>query len=301
MTDIQLQLPSPILSLNPSFPEFGEVAVWMKREELIHPEVTANKWRKLKYNLQAAREQGFSKLLTFGGAYSNHIAATAAAGKYFQFETIGIIRGEHIEPLNPTLQKAEADGMQLVFISRGLYRQKKEPTQLAQWQADYGPAYIIPEGGTNQLALKGCREIVEEMHQQCASSPTHICVPCGTGGTAAGLLQGKRDEQKLEVFSSLKGNFLQKEIQQLLDPLQVPNWQVHTNYHFGGYAKTKPALLDFIRYFESKSGILIEQVYTGKMLYGVFELIKKGYFQAGDQVVVIHTGGLQGKLRKVKV
>ncbi|MGB3757174.1 MAG: pyridoxal-phosphate dependent enzyme, partial [Rivularia sp. (in: cyanobacteria)] len=184
-----LNQPSPLQLIQDELLTQRGIRLFVKRDDLIHPQVSGNKWRKLKYNLQAAKQQQQKRLLTFGGAYSNHIAATAAAGKMFGFETIGVIRGELIKPLNPTLHLAQQQGMQLVFVGRKEYRQEKELIATGL-QDELGKCYVIPEGGSNTLAVKGCAEIVAEVREQLDGVPDYFCVSSGTGGTAAGLVVG---------------------------------------------------------------------------------------------------------------
>lgn len=278
----QLDIPCP-----------NNISVFIKREDLLHPQISGNKFRKLKYNLHAARQLGYQSLLTFGGAYSNHIAAVAAAGHEFGFNTIGIIRGEELLGKindNPTLRLAQQQGMRLVFISRADYRRKTEPNFIQALQNQFGEFYLIPEGGTNALAVQGCTEILTAQDKQ---QFDYICCAVGIGGTIAGLIESSTDQQMVLGFPALKGDFLQAEIQQWT---QKTNWELVPGYHWGGYAKTTPALLQFVQDFYGQNGIEIEPVYTGKMLFGIFDLIQQGYFPAHSQILVIHTGGLQGNL-----
>ena len=260
-------------------------SLFLKRDDLLHPQVSGNKWRKLKYNLLAAREQGYATLLTFGGAYSNHLYATAAAGTAFGFRTIGVVRGDELAnaPRNSTLTFCELQGMQLNFVSRTDYRRKDDPDFLADLIRQVGPCYILPEGGTNDLAIRGTAEIMPELIAQLGYIPDYVCCPVGTGGTLAGLLASVPVETTVLGFAVLKG----------FDGL--PN--VNGNYHFGGYARATPELLRFIETFEHETGVLIEPIYTGKMLFGLYDLARQGYFRNGSTVVAVHTGGLQGRTR----
>ena len=270
------------------------VTVYLKREDLLHPTISGNKWRKLKYNLLAAKEQGKGTLLTFGGAYSNHIAAVAAAGKEYQFATTGFIRGEEHQPLNPTLAFAADCGMQLQYLNRETYRNKNEPEFIHQLQQKYPEAYLLPEGGTNTLAVLGCTEIVADINRPF----DYICCAAGTGGTLAGIIAGLNGEKNIIGFPALKeGDFLQNEIAELIinyNGKAYQNWHLETRYHFGGYAKVKPELLQFITRFKEQQGILLEPIYTGKMLYGLYDLIRQDYFEPGSRIIALHTGGLQG-------
>jgi 1-aminocyclopropane-1-carboxylate deaminase len=255
--------------------------------------VSGNKYWKLKYNLKEAKKLKKNTLLTFGGAFSNHIHAVAAAGKLFNLKTIGLIRGEIIMPLNPTLEFAKTQGMELIPMTRQNYRKKNDLDFLNELQKQFPDAYIIPEGGTNQLAVKGCSEIIDEL-------PNHfnfICCASGTGGTIAGLIIGANNKGKVLGFPALKGNFLTGEITNLIKDYngnQYSNWELIGDYHFGGYGKHKPPLIDFINNFKKEYDIQLEPLYTGKMMFGIFDMIEKGYFPEGSKIVVIHTGGLQG-------
>ena len=274
------------------------VRLLLWRDDLAHPDLPGNKARKLKYNLAAARQQGHRKLLTFGGAYSNHIAAVAAAGKIFGFQTIGLIRGDAPAlgtPHNPTLTQAMANGMALHYLDRTAYRRRAEPEFLAAVLAEFGPAYLLPEGGTNALALPGCAELAAEIREQVAFDALAVAV--GTGGTLAGLLTGLTGaEQAVGVAALKNGGFLRAEIDALTEATRGqmhPNYSLQTGYHFGGYAKYSADLLAFISQFRLRHGVLLDPIYTGKLLFGVLDLIAQGYFAPGSTVVAVHTGGQQ--------
>ncbi len=250
-----------------------------------------NKARKLKYNLLAAREQGHDTLLTFGGAYSNQLAAVAAAGRAQGFGTVGLVRGEATQPLNPTLAGCAAAGMQLHYLDRATYRRRADPDFLAALPQQYGPAYLLPEGGTNALALPGTAEIVADIRRHTAFNALAVAV--GTGGTLAGLVTGLAGTGQAVGIAALKnGGFLRDEVARLL-PVAYGNWTLHTDYHFGGYARYSAELLAFIPHFEARHGVLLDPIYTGKLLFGVLDLITKGHFAPGSTVVAVHTGGLQ--------
>lgn len=269
---------------------FPEINLAIKREDLIHPLVSGNKFRKLKYNLLQAKKQGHSQLLTFGGAFSNHIAAVAAAGKMHQFETIGIIRGEELATeinQNPTLRLARDSGMQLQFISRDAYRNKMAPEFISQLEQQFGDFYLIPEGGTNSLAVKGCEEILTPADGEF----DFICCAVGTGGTISGLINKALPHQKVLGFPALKGDFLTEEIRKFAT---VDNWRLISDYHFGGYGKVSLELIGFINDFYLKTQIPLDPIYTGKLVFGVMDLIQKKYFPKGSKILMIHTGGLQG-------
>ncbi|TCB78244.1 1-aminocyclopropane-1-carboxylate deaminase/D-cysteine desulfhydrase [Acinetobacter sp. ANC 4173] len=270
----------------------GGVNISIKRLDLVHPHISGNKFFKLKYNLLAAQQQGYKKLLTFGGAYSNHIAATAYAAQLFGFESLGIIRGEELanKSLNPTLHTAQQFGMQLQFVTREAYRQKQSSAYLAQLHQDYPDYYVIPEGGTNPLAIQGCTEILSDEDRQ---NYDLICCAVGTGGTITGLIEASHSQQQVLGFSALKGDFLSTEVEQLTPKR---NWQITDQYCCGGYAKTTSELLQFIQDFEQQYDIPLEQIYTGKMLLGLSDLIQQAAFPVDHRILVIHSGGLQGRL-----
>ena len=275
-----LQLPQP-------------VQLTIKRLDLIHPQISGNKFFKLKYNLLAAQQQGFSQVLTFGGAFSNHIAATAYAAQRFGFQSIGIIRGQELatQDLNPTLQTAQDFGMQLHFVSRAEYRLRHEVEYLQQLQQQYPQAFIIPEGGSNALAIQGTQEILSPDDLE---NYDVICCAVGTGGTLAGIIESSSEQQHVLGFSALKGDFLKHDIQQWTDK---SNWSLTDAYCCGGYAKITPKLLHFMQQFEQQHHIPLEQVYTAKMMMGLLDLIQHHHFSAHTRILVIHTGGLQGKLK----
>lgn len=265
----------------------------VKRLDLIHPEVSGNKFFKLKYNLKNAQDDQTPKILTFGGAYSNHIQAVAAACKLLHIPCVGIIRGEETLPLNPTLSAAKSNGMQLHYLSRSAYKTKAKPEFLEDLKNKFGEFFLIPEGGTNQLAIKGASEILTEEDYQF----DFITVAMGTGGTMAGILEALSPNQTAIGFSSLKGDFIKDEFQSLITQHQIhqkAEFIIETSYHFGGYAKFQQALIEFIWWFYEQFGINLDPIYTGKHFYGIWDLIKKGFFPNGTKILSIHTGGLQG-------
>ncbi len=267
-----------------------DVELYVKREDKIHPFVSGNKFRKLKYNLVEAKKNGFSKLLTFGGAYSNHIAAVASAGRLFGFETIGVIRGEELQDKissNATLSFSKAEGMHFKFVTREAYRNKTSEAFVQALKSEFGAFFMIPEGGTNVLAVKGCEEILA--HDDALFN--YICCAVGTGGTISGLINGVKGNQQVLGFPALKGDFLHHDINKFA---KQTNWKLINDYHFGGYAKTNTALVTFINYFKTNYNVPLDPVYTGKMFFGIMDLIEKGYFPKGSKILAIHTGGLQG-------
>lgn len=286
--------PTPVIQVNDPVLEQAGIQLFIKREDLNHPFVSGNKWWKLKYNLEEARRLGKKTLLTFGGAYSNHIYATAAAAKECGFESIGIIRGEETLPLNSTLAFAKACGMQLHYVSREAYRLKDEPSFKLKLHEAYGDFHLIPEGGSNALAVRGVKEFAEALSEK---EFDHVCVPAGTGGTLAGLVAGFNGKQNIVGFSVLKGGeFLHDAVRALLTRsscIDFQNWRIETAYHHGGYGKVTKDLTAFIAAFEKKHAISLDAVYTGKMMFGIFDMIKKGMFRHGSTISVIHTGGLR--------
>ncbi|WP_458627657.1 1-aminocyclopropane-1-carboxylate deaminase/D-cysteine desulfhydrase [Winogradskyella sp. PC D3.3] len=266
------------------------INITIKREDLIHPFISGNKYRKLKFNIKEVQKLKSNALLTFGGAFSNHIAAVAYAGKEYGIPTIGVIRGEELRlksVLNPTLQFAKSCGMVFKFVSRADYKQKTTAVFLDQLRTEFGDVYVLPEGGTNDLAIKGCEEILEGDD----FNFDYICCAVGTGGTISGLINTSKKHQKILGFPALKGDFLQEDIRKFANQ---ENWKLVTDYHFGGYGKIKPELITFINTFKRQFNIPLDPIYTGKMLFGIFDLMALGYFSTDSKILVIHTGGLQG-------
>lgn len=289
-------LPTPLHELSGELIERSGIKLYIKRDDLIHPTVSGNKWRKLKYSLLEAGKQNQKALLTFGGAYSNHLFATAAAGNALGFQTIGIVRGEDYgQNETPTLRFCRQQNMNLHFISRQEYKLRNSDEYLQEIARKFGHPFVIPEGGTSELALQGVGEMVLEVGNQLSKSPDYYAVPAGTGGTAAGILSSGVN---VLAFSALKGGgFLEKDINNLLKPDgRNGNLSLFTDYHFGGYAKVKPELLEFMDQFKNDYGIQLEQVYTAKMFFGLFDLIRRDFFSRGSVIVAVHTGGLQGLL-----
>lgn len=266
------------------------VTLFIKREDLLHPYISGNKYRKLKYNLDQARKEQKTTLLTFGGAYSNHILAVAAAGKEYGFTTMGVIRGEELRDKiseNPTLQKAQEFGMVFDFISREQYRDKHNPAYIKKLQEKFGDCYVIPEGGTNDLAIRGCAEILTEED----ADFDYVCCAVGTGGTIAGIINCSKPGQQVLGFPVLKGDFLNEDICRFA---VNENWKLIADYHFGGYGKVTDELVQFINGFYQAYKIPLDPVYTGKMVFGVLDLIAKKWFPDNAKILMIHTGGLQG-------
>ena len=283
---------------DPLLDSFG-VRLLVKREDLNHPFVSGNKWWKLKYNLAEAKRLGKKKLLTFGGAYSNHIYATAAAAKEIGFESVGIIRGEETQPLNSTLTFAKAQGMHLHYVSREAYRNKTDATFLNCLTETFGDFYLIPEGGTNALAVKGCEEFGNKILSEIDFDI--VCLPVGTGGTMAGLIKSIGNKKKVLGFSVLKGGeFLELEVAELLhlSEKQLHGWAIETDYHFGGYGKKTDELENFIHSQNELHHLPLEPVYSGKMMFGIYDLVRRSKIKEGLTVLAIHTGGLRNDNRK---
>ncbi|MFI5590122.1 1-aminocyclopropane-1-carboxylate deaminase/D-cysteine desulfhydrase [Amycolatopsis sp. NPDC051758] len=282
-----VKLPSPVVELHDERLDHHGVHLRVKRDDLISSDIPGNKWRKLRYNLEAAESQGFTRLLTFGGAYSNHIRATAAAGEHLGFETVGVIRGEKHEPLNDSLAYASAHGMTLTYLDRTTYRRKDETDVVAELNREFGPCYVLPEGGSNGLAVRGTAELVGEI----ATDFDLVCCATGTGGTLAGIAAALSGPQRALGFAVLKGGrFLEDEVRRLqLDAFgaATTNWDVDVDFHFGGYAKRRPTLDSFIEDFSDRHGITLDWVYEAKMLYGLFARAEAGGFKPGTRVVAV--------------
>ena len=265
-------------------------ALSILREDEVHPFVSGNKFRKLKYTLEDAQQAGADTLLTFGGAYSNHIAAVAAAGFELGMNTIGVIRGEellHKIHENPTLRFAQEKHMRLHFITRATYKEKTNASFLQELKNQFGSFYMIPEGGTQALAVQGCEEILSDRTKKF----DYICVPVGTGGTMAGILKASHPHQTVLGYSALKGDFQQKELEKYTDKT---NFQIIDDYCFGGYAKIDSELVRFINEFKQQTQIPLDPVYVGKMMFGILDGLKNGKFKENSRILAVHTGGLQG-------
>jgi len=275
--------------------EKNGVEVFVKREDLLHEHVSGNKFRKLKYNLFEAQKLGKSTLLTFGGAYSNHIVATAFAGKLFGIKTIGVIRGDelandlkHTLATNPSLKFASEQGMTFHFVTRSDYREKTTDNFINKLKQKFGNFYLVPEGGTNKLAIIGCEEILTSEDDKF----DYICSGIGTGGTISGIINSTKPHQKVLGFPALKGNFHHKEIKKYVG--SKTNWELIDDYHFGGFAKINDELVSFINEIKHNYGLSLDPIYTSKMLFGINDMIEKNYFKKGTKILAVHTGGLQG-------
>jgi len=266
-----------------------QVELWIKRDDLLHPIISGNKWRKLKYILNHALSVGADTIISMGGAYSNHLHALAYVGKLLNLKTIGLIRGEPI--LTPSLQDMREWGMELRFVSRSDYRLLRKYKQWTDLPDLKARQYWLPEGGAHTLALQGVAELVHEIDMSYGT----LCVACGTGTTLTGLVNTVADNVSVLGFAALKNaGFLTADVNALLAQPRN-NWHINLDYHFGGFAKTNAELLAFMNDFETRTHIPLEPVYTGKMLYGLYDLIQKQTFQANQRIIAVHTGGLQGK------
>lgn len=288
--NIDLEIFSPVHQINDKLFEERGLQVFMKRDDLIHPVISGNKWRKLKYLLKQAQSENKTHLVTFGGAYSNHLLATSAAAAKFGFRSTGIVRGEEIN--NDTLFICRLHGMELIFIDRESYRNK--PALFERLYGSDPNAFFIDEGGASVWGAKGVSELVSELPE----TYDHIFCACGTGTTAAGIIKGLAIHSLLTQFHGIpvlkNGEFLRKEIDKCLD--EQSDYYLHTDYHFGGYGKTTDELIQFIKRFTPATGILIDPVYTGKMMYAIYDLAAKNYFHESSRILAIHTGGIWGLL-----
>lgn len=283
--------PSILTKIEDTLLESYQVELWIKRDDLLHPIISGNKWRKLKYILDHALSIGADTIISMGGAYSNHLHALAYVGKVLGLKTIGLIRGEPAATLTPTLLDMQHWGMEHRFVSRSEYRLLRQYKHWDDLPDLTTGQYWLPEGGAQALALQGVAELVAEIEMTYDT----LCVPCGTGTTLAGLVNAVADNVSVLGFAALKNaGFLTDDVNALL-PRHTNNWQILLDYHFGGFAKTNAELLAFIDAFEVRNQIPLEPVYTGKMLYALYDLIQKRAFKANQRIIAVHTGGLQGK------
>ena len=283
--------PSILTKIDDPLLDRYEIELWMKRDDLLHPIISGNKWRKLKYSLDHALSTGADTIISMGGAYSNHLHALAFAAKVVGLKTLGFIRGEQPGTLTPTLSDMQNWGMELRFVSSFDYRRLRQYKGCYDLPGLKPQQYWLPEGGAQALALKGVAELVNEIDV----FYDVICAPCGTGATLAGIIDAVPEQVSVMGFAALKNaGFLQTDVESLL-PRPCTNWQINHNYHFGGFAKTSAELMTFIADFEYKTGIPLEPVYTGKMMYALYDLITKHSFKPGQRIIAVHMGGLQGK------
>ncbi|MDF9815568.1 pyridoxal-phosphate dependent enzyme [Streptomyces sp. SPB162] len=286
------RLPSPLVAIEDGRLARHGVRLLLKRDDLIHPDLPGNKWRKLRLNLQAAADAGHDTLLTFGGAYSNHLRATAAAGRLLGFATVGVVRGDELatRPLNASLARAAADGMRLVFVDRSTYRRKAEPDVVEALRERFGRCYVVPEGGSNALAARGCADLGRELR----GAADVVAVACGTGGTLAGLAAGlEPGAQRAIGFPVLRGGFLDAAVRGLQEDAfgrRIGDWRLDGRFHHGGYARTTPELDAFAEDFAVRHGLAPDRVYVAKMLHGLFTLVDEGAFPPGTRLAAVVTG-----------
>lgn len=286
-------LPSPLERVYVEEADLASLEFYIKRDDLIHPWLSGNKYRKLKYNLQKIKTEGIGTLITFGGPFSNHLYAAAGACALMDIKGVGIVRGE-VDAQNPTLRFCFEHGMDIFGTSRDDYRLKEKSKILATVATGYPDYTVLPEGGTNELAMPGCMEMVGEIRSQLGRSPDYIVLSAGTGGTAAGILMALPPESRLIVFPALKTDHMYDEILKLSAYKNRGRVSVISDFHFGGYAKVTDELLDFITLFWNKTGVPLEHIYTAKAMYGLLNLTRQGFFKPGSTIVFVHTGGLQG-------
>ncbi|MEW1646925.1 pyridoxal-phosphate dependent enzyme [Streptomyces sp. NPDC091219] len=286
------RIPSPVEEVADG--RFGRhgVRLLLKRDDLVHPDLIGNKWRKLAPNLTAAAGR---TVLTFGGAYSNHLRATAAAGRLLGLRTVGVVRGQELadRPLNPSLSRCAADGMRLHFVDRSTYRRVSEPGTLAAILRGAGAedAYVVPEGGSNSLAVHGCRALGEELRAR--ADVDVVALACGTGGTLAGLAAGLGPDQRALGIPVLKGGFLSADVEALQERAfggRRGSWSLDDRFHFGGYARVPTELDAFAGDFEQRHGMPVERLYVAKLLYGLVALADEGAFPRGSTVAAVITG-----------
>ena len=299
----------PVTRLNCRLLQNKGVELWVARLDQVDPLISGNKWFKLKYNLVEALDQRASHIVSFGGAYSNHLHALAAACYRLGLKSTAVLRGELVSPLNPTLSDCESWGMSFLPVTRAEYREKTSPSFIQRLHEQLGMFYMVPEGGSNALAVKGMSEVVATILKSVGSFD-YLCCAVGSGGTLSGLVAGAGSSIKCVGYSAIKGGqYVQGDIQALLDqyqeglnrPVDVAlcdagkGFEIVHDYHFGGFARVQPELLNFMKWFECRFDIPLEHVYTAKMLYGIFDQIKLGCFERGQRIVALHTGGLQGR------
>jgi 1-aminocyclopropane-1-carboxylate deaminase len=270
---------------------YNKVQLHIKRDDLLHPVISGNKWRKLKYILLHALNKGHQHLISMGGAYSNHLHALAYIGHKLNLKTTGLIRGEEPEKDNKTLSDLRRWGMTLEFVSRSRFRELRKYRTFDSEPAKLYNGFWIPEGGANQEALRGVGEILKEIDMEFNT----LAIACGTGTTLAGLAKKLPRTHRVLGFSALKGGgFLEKDVKKLLKDKSINNWSINFDYHFGGFAKTTDELTSFINEIQSYKDIPLEPIYNGKMLFGLIDMIKNERFKKGQTIIAIHTGGLQG-------
>ena len=288
---LNLNIPSPITKISSNFLDKKSINIFIKRDDLIHNVVSGNKWRKLKYNLQQARKNGYNSVLSFGGAYSNHLHALSFAANQMNFNSIGVIRGDKCEKMNQTLSFCKDKNMRFHYLDRSTYRNSKYSRDvLITLQNLFGDFYMIPEGGNNLFGVQGCEEILKEVNIDF----DYILCSVGTGCTAAGLIKSIRSSQQFLGFSPFKKVEEQKKNIFNYCNSHLTNWDILADYHFGGFNKFNDNLIKFIRQFYLDYNIQLDIIYMGKLFYALFDLIKSDFFAKKTTILILHSGGLQG-------
>lgn len=298
--NFNLWLPSPLQKLNTDIysHQYSNYNLYVKRDDLIHHDISGNKFRKLKYNLIYAFDNGFDKLIAFGGAFSNLLYSISVISAEMNIPTTFYIRGDGFDKNNPTLKFIKHNGVKMEFLSRTEFKKIRTKEYLKQLKEQNTDTYIIPEGGSNNLAIPGSGETVEEITDQLGYDPDYIIMDLGTGGTFAGVLSKVSDKTQLIGIAAIKGVDWNNTLIDLFEGentfLKKTNWKILDDYHFGGFAKHNDDLINFINSYKSKFGILLDPIYTGKLVYALDDLIKKKYFKENSNIIWIHGGGLQG-------
>ncbi len=293
--------PPSILDLIANHPgQSAGITLYIKRDDLLHPTIQGSKWRKLEPIIQLVQNQHYTGILTYGGPFSNHLQAVAAAGQYYGFPTVGVVRGLAADLSNPTLAFAQSAGMQLIPVTKQEYDLEENSPRLNEITAQFPDYFFLPEGGATHLAVHNCRRITEEIQEQLPVKEQQslvLCVPAGTGCTAAGVVAGLEDTGETWIFPAVNYGVDEASIQKYLSDYQsntLRNFRFIRDYTFGSFAVYRPELMEFVRTFRLQTGILLDPIYTSKMLFGIFDLMTKGAFAPGSTVVALHTGGLQG-------
>lgn len=300
MNSDSFSIPSPVEEVDFLPLKSRNIRLFIKRDDLIHPVVSGNKWRKLRLNIAQAQHAGHTGILTFGGAHSNHIAASAEAARSAGLEATGIIRGEDADLDNPTLKAAAAAGMKLEFVSREAYRYLQEYSAQAELAERFGRKYIIAQGGANFYGVQGCQDIIHELELE----PDRIFVACGTATTLTGMAMANAGKAHLYGVSALKGGgflrqIIEESLRQVYQDRETERFileKIHLllPYHFGGFARVTTELIDFMRRFTEETGIKLDPVYTAKAAYAMTDLAGQLNSHRPEKWLFIHTGGLQG-------
>lgn len=289
---LNIATPSILQPLCVNWTGAPQVSLYIKRDDLIHPIISGNKWRKLKYALLEARQRGVAEIISFGGGHSNHLHALGYCCHQLGIQLLALVRGNYHTNPTPMLRDLQQWHSRVIYLDKATYHKRSQPDFIASWQAAHPDALIIPEGGSQALALPGVAEIVNEQE----SDFSHILTPVGSGGTLAGLIQARhKDNMHVIGVAALKGEgYLEGLVKSLLPASHYPNWHIEHRFHFGGYAKSSVELIDFCERFKAQTGITIEPVYSGKACWALKQLLAEGHFPKGSRILLLHTGGLQG-------